>query len=88
LAAIMLPDCGHIQEMEVERKNRKLLRAGEPLIDPIYTASDAMEVQPLFQKQDYGQKFSPAPGIEIVFRDAGHILGSAMIELFYDEDGK
>lgn len=88
LAAILLPDCGHIQEMEVERKNRKKLRAGEPPITPIYTAADAFMVQPLFKAVKYDETFSPCPGISVTLRDAGHILGSAMVEIVYEEDGK
>ncbi|MCR4963414.1 MAG: MBL fold metallo-hydrolase [Firmicutes bacterium] len=88
LAAVMLPDSGHIQEMEIERKNRKRTRAGKPLLESIYTAQDAIDMQPLFREQNYGQAFEPAEGIKVVFRDAGHILGSAMIELYYTEQGQ
>ncbi len=88
LAAILLPDCGHIQEMEVERKNRKNLRAGEPTLVPIYTAADAAAVQPLFKAVKYDESFSPCEGVSVTMRDAGHILGSAMIEIVYQEDGK
>ena len=88
LAEIMLPDCGYIQEMEVERKNRKAMRAGKPLLEPIYTAADAMEMQQLFEPHSYDETWEPVPGIKVVFRDAGHILGSAMVEIYYEENGK
>lgn len=88
LSEIMLPDSGYIQETEVERKNRKLTRAGKPLLTPIYTAADAAAMQHLFSPVDYNSRFSPAEGIEVVFRDAGHILGSAMIEIYYQQQGQ
>ena len=87
LCEIMLPDSGYIQEMEVERKNRKALRAGAPTLEPIYTAEDAMATQSLFSAVEYDTSFSPVPGIEIVLHDAGHILGSAMAEIHYKENG-
>ncbi len=87
LAGIMLPDSGFIQEMEVERKNRKLARAGQPLLTPIYTAEDALAVQPLLTTKSYGEEFRPAPGLRVIFRDAGHILGSCMAEIYYQEEG-
>ncbi len=86
LAGIMLPDSGYIQEMEIERKNRKLLRAGEAPLTPIYTADDARAMQSLFVEKKYGESFSPAEGLSVTFRDAGHILGSAMLEICYDEE--
>ena len=86
LAEVMLPDSGYIQEMEVERKNRKRTRAGQPLLEPIYTAEDAAEIQKLFSPQKYGIPFNPAPGICVILRDAGHILGSAMVEIHYTEN--
>lgn len=85
LAAIMLPDSGYIQEMEVERKNRKASRAGQPLLEPIYTADDARRACGQFQAVDYGVSFQPVEGITAVFRNSGHILGAAMIELQYQE---
>lgn len=88
LAEILLPDCAYIQEMEVERKNRKLARAGSPLLEPIYTVADAQATQGLFQARCYEQSFCPTPEIEVLFRDAGHILGSATVEIRYQEQGQ
>ena len=87
LSAIMLPDSGYIQESEIERKNRKRARAGEPPLEPIYTVADAEAVQAQFQGVAYDTEFSPAKGLRIVLREAGHILGSAMVEIRYEEDG-
>jgi len=88
LCSVVLPDSGHIQEMEVERKNRKLKRKGEPLLTPIYTADDARRCLDYFQGYDYAAEFEPAPGIKVLFQDAGHILGSAITEIFIEENGK
>ena len=88
LASIMLPDSGFIQEMEVERKNRKLSRAGQSLLKPIYTAADAISTQKQFIPEDYQKSFIPAQGINVMFHDAGHILGSAMAEICYTENGR
>ena len=87
LLEIMLPDSGYIQEQEVERKNRKLRRSGDALLEPIYTAEDAMATVPLCKGVHYGEEFSPADGIRVVLQDAGHIFGSAMAEIYYEEDG-
>ncbi|GAV21795.1 MBL fold metallo-hydrolase RNA specificity domain-containing protein [Carboxydothermus pertinax] len=87
LAAVMLPDSGHVQEIEVERKNRKLRRAGKPEIEPIYTAQDAFLALPYFKKVEIEKPFSPLPGLEVTFFDAGHILGSAMIKLTFNDAG-
>ena len=87
LLEIMLPDSGYIQEQEVERKNRKLMRAGEHMLEPIYTAADALATVPLCKGVRYGEEFSPAEGIKVVLQDAGHIFGSAMLEIFYEENG-
>jgi len=88
LAAIMLPDSGHIQMMEVERKNRKLSRAGQKLLEPIYTVTEATAMQKLFTPRDYHEDFIPAEGLSVAFRDAGHILGSEMVEIRYTENGQ
>jgi len=88
LCSVVLPDSGHIQEMEVERKNRKLARKGEPLLTPIYTAEDARECLKYFRSYLYDEQFEPAQGIKVRFHDAGHILGSAIIEVIIEENGQ
>ncbi len=88
LCEVMLPDSGYIQEMEVERKNRKLSRAGKPLLEPIYTAEDARQGMSQFRPVDYKELVQVAPGFSARFWDAGHILGSAAIEVRAEEDGR
>ncbi|MDS1030135.1 MBL fold metallo-hydrolase [Bacillota bacterium LX-D] len=88
LAEVMLPDSGHIQEMEVERKNRKYRRAGKPLIEPIYTAEEAQNCIKYFRSFNYNEKIDLASNIQLYFHDAGHILGSAIAELFVKENNK
>jgi len=85
LCAVMLPDSGHIQEMEVERLNRKAARAGRPLIEPIYNVEDAHRAMNFFQPVDYGQTVNLTKEISVRFLEAGHILGSAMVELTIKE---
>jgi len=62
-------------------------RRGMP-IPPLYTTADAIATFPLIQTIEYDTPFEPAPGIRVTYRDAGHILGSAFIEIEYTEDGK
>lgn len=88
LVAILLPDSAHIQEMEVARKNRKLTRAGKPLLEPIYTIDDAMDSLKQVKVLNYDETFSPASGVSFRFRDAGHILGSAIVEMWIEENGE
>ncbi len=88
LCEIMFPDAGHIQESEVEMKNRKLSRAGKTLLEPIYTAEEALECLPQLHPVNYDEVHRLAPGVEIRLRDAGHILGSSIVEMWVDEDGQ
>lgn len=88
LCEILLPDCGHIQEMEVERKNRKYRRQGRKLIEPIYTADDGNYALKFFERANYNEIIPISPEVKICFRDAGHILGSSMIEMWVNENGK
>ena len=84
----MLPDSGHIQEMEVEWKNRKRIRKGEKPRAPLYTAEDAVRCLELFEPVKYDEIIEITPEIHVRFNDAGHMLGSSIIELWVDEDGK
>ncbi|MBO8158475.1 MBL fold metallo-hydrolase [Thermosyntropha sp.] len=86
LAEILLPDSGHIQEMEVERKNRKYKRAGKPLLEPIYTVDDAIKCLNQFVSLNIDEIIPLTPSIEVRLRDAGHILGSNIIELWIKEN--
>lgn len=84
LAEILLEDAAHLQEIEVEGKNRRLERAGRTLIKPLYTMSDAQRVLPLMRPVGYLNEFEPIPGCRVTFHDAGHILGSAITSLDFD----
>jgi len=88
LLRIMLLDSAHIQEMEAKWKSRKKLRNGVDDVTPLYTQKDAEAAFPLFSPVTYNETFSPYPGLSVTFRDAGHILGAAMVELTVTEDGK
>jgi len=86
LANIMLLDSGHIQESDAEYINQKLLRRGEPLVEPIYTIADAGQVAQHFEAIFYNEPFAPIPGVTARLVDAGHILGSAAIVLDVQEN--
>ncbi|WP_319544127.1 MBL fold metallo-hydrolase [uncultured Pseudodesulfovibrio sp.] len=88
LLEIMLLDSAHIQEMEAEWDNRKQLRTGGQPVRPLYTIGDAENTIPLFATVEYARTFEPAPGIKVTYMNAGHILGSAFIEIEYEQDGK
>ena len=87
LLNIMLQDSAYIHEKEAEWQNRKNERAGRPTVEPLYTIQDAeialKQVKPVL----YDQLVELADGIRIVFNDAGHILGSAITELWVTENG-
>ena len=88
LCSIMLPDSGHIQEMESEWKNRKRMRRGLDSRPPLYTAEDAEKCLEIFEPVQYDQIIDITPEIHVRFNDAGHMLGSSIIEVWVDEDGK
>lgn len=86
LCDIMLRDSAHIQEMEAEWKNRKGKRSGAQLIEPLYTMDDAISVVSHFVACEYNTMISVAEGIQIRFTDVGHLLGSASIEVWVQEE--
>jgi metallo-beta-lactamase family protein len=88
LCEVMLRDSGHIQEMESEWQNRKHQRSGKMEVIPLYTVKDAEESLRYFQTVGYDEIFPLAEGVKVCFRDAGHILGSAIIEIWVEEGGQ
>ena len=88
LCSIMLPDSGHIQEMESEWKNKKRIRKGQPTRPPLYTAEEAIKCMEIFVPVKYDDIIQVDENIYVRFNDAGHMLGSSIIEIWAKEDGK
>jgi len=88
LCSIMLPDSGHIQEMEIEWKNRKRARKGLEPEPPLYTAEDAIKCLEIFEPVKYDEIIEITDKIHVRFNDAGHMLGSSIIEVWVSEDAK
>lgn len=88
LLSVMLKDSAYIHEKETEWKNRKAERAGREQVEPLYTIEDAEKTLSLVSPILYDQQIAINPDMKIVFNDAGHILGSAITELWVTEDDK
>lgn len=88
LLSVMLKDSAYIHEKETEWKNRKAERAGKEQVEPLYTIEDAEKALSLVSPILYDQQIEINSDMKIVFNDAGHILGSAITELWVTEDDK
>lgn len=88
LCGIMLPDSAHIQEFDAEIANRKGQRAGRTPIEPLYTLDEAYQSLTQFVSVQYDHELQVTPEVLVRFRDAGHIIGSAILEVFVTENGK
>ncbi|MDO5441408.1 MAG: MBL fold metallo-hydrolase [Bacillota bacterium] len=88
LLDVMLKDAAHIQEQDAEWQSKRNLRAGKKAVEPLYTAHDVEDTLKFIRPVRYDQLFELNDQMKIVFNDAGHILGSAIIELFCEEEGK
>ena len=84
LAAILLADCAHIAAMDTRDANRNLAPGQKPL-QPLYTQADVDATVKRMQPLAYDQAHEILPGVHVTLRDAGHILGSATVELAADE---
>ncbi len=82
LMQIMLKDAAFLQAKDVEWENRHRQRAGRETVEPLYTQDDVQQALGLCQAVDYGGQFAVAPGVQACLRDAGHIIGSAIVELW------
>ena len=87
LMSIMLRDSAHIQESDAQWQNQKGKRAGQPPVEPLYTVDDAEAALQYVKQVEYGETFELDEGIRARFADAGHLLGSACVELWLTEDG-
>ncbi len=88
LCSIMLPDSGHIQEMENVWQNKKRARIGKPELPPLYTAQDAIKCLEIFKPVSYDEIVELDENISVRFNDAGHMLGSSIIEVWVKENGE
>jgi metallo-beta-lactamase family protein len=87
LAALILRDSAKVQAQDIARINRKRQRADEPPLAPLYSAEDVERLLPHFQAVPYDQPTAVAPGVQARFVEAGHLLGSASIQLRIDQNG-
>jgi len=88
LIKILLLDSARIQEADVRYANKHREREQKPLFEPLYTEEDAQEVFGLLQPVPYGEKVLIEEGIELLYTDCGHILGSAAVNLKIKKNGK
>ncbi len=87
LLGLMLQDSAHIQEMEATYQSVLHSRKGKKGVEPLYTQEDVTNTLPFVQAVDYNHPFEPMPGVKVNYRDAGHILGSAFLEVEIAQDG-
>jgi metallo-beta-lactamase family protein len=88
LATVLLEDSAEIQENEVKYQNKKRKAQGEPLLQPLYSKQDAAASFGLFTEQDYDKWYKVIDGVEAMFTDAGHIIGSTCVHVRITENGK
>ncbi|MDH5410863.1 MAG: MBL fold metallo-hydrolase [Alphaproteobacteria bacterium] len=88
LCRIMLKDSGYLAERDAEWENRKRLRKGLKPVQPLYDMRDAVDAMKRFRGLPYGKQKKILPGVTVRFLDAGHILGSSIVELWLEEGGE
>lgn len=88
LCGIMLADSGHIQEKEIEWVNKKRRRAGKTENEPMYTAQDGIDSLSLFEGIEYEDIVVINENLSFKLLDAGHMLGSSIVEIYVKEEGK
>ncbi|XQW83411.1 MBL fold metallo-hydrolase RNA specificity domain-containing protein [Thalassotalea piscium] len=88
LIVVLLKDAASLQKRDVEWENKRRRRAGKEEIEPIYTLEDVEAVLGACEGVKYHQRINIAEGVDINFADAGHILGSAIVEVFITEEGQ
>ncbi|MCC6207123.1 MAG: MBL fold metallo-hydrolase [Gammaproteobacteria bacterium] len=87
LIALLLKDAAHLEERDTEWENKVRRRAGRQTIEPLYTLADVESALALREPVSYDIRHRVSADIEFRFRDAGHILGSAIVELWIKRNG-
>src|SRR5262245_3834932 len=87
-ADLILSDSARLQRSDGERQNRRRARMGQPLLDPLYEQRDVEGLRPLYTKLGYDEPTPLAPGITVRAVEAGHMLGSASLELTVEDKGE
>ena len=88
LIEVLLKDSASLQERDAEWENKRRRRSGQEEVEPLYSSADVDEALTYCQGVDYHQRISITEDVDIRFLDAGHILGSAIVEIFVREGGK
>lgn len=88
LTAILLEDSAEIQRDDTRFINKKRQKKGLPLFKPLYTPDDVAAVIPLLNEVNYGEWFTIEEGVEVLYTDAGHIIGSAAVHVRIRENSK
>lgn len=88
LTEVLLEDSAGIQEDEVKYINKRRAASGEGYLQPLYNTEDAKKTSGFFRTVEYGNWFTIEDGIELLYTDAGHIIGSAAVHLKITENGK
>jgi metallo-beta-lactamase family protein len=88
LCAIMLKDAAMLQRRDAERLNKRRAKQNQDLLEPLYVEEDVDQVMRQFMLLDYGVTTPLAEGLKVCLSDAGHILGSAIVELWLGKGGE
>lgn len=88
VARLILRDSYFLQKGDLDRENRKRARSGQAPLEPLFTEEDVLRLKPLIRAIAYNQPVQVAPGVQARLVDAGHVIGSASVELTVEEDGK
>jgi len=88
LTTVLLEDSAEIQEDDIKYKNKRRAAEGLPYLRPLYTIEDAKKAANHFEERNYGQWFDVIDGVQAMYTDAGHIIGSACVHIRVKEDGK
>lgn len=88
LAGLLLEDSAQIQESDAKQHNKAAMVQGKQLVQPLYTKKDAAASFGLFEPRQYGEWFDVIDGVQAMFTDAGHIIGSTCVHVKVSENGK